>query len=367
MKYIKIAAVLVLVAYAILFSGTNSGREQCTSAVISNLATTEGVPLLWKNRDTGVLSNKVVYVKEEPYCYLALVNADAPSGRPCYAGLNSVGFGIMNTVAYNLPKKSGETEDLEGIIMADALRSCQSIEDFENYINANIGPDLGSRANFGVIDSSGKAYLFEIHNHGYEKIDAALSDEKYLVVTNYARSGKPARGAGYLRFERASDLFQELPKNRIHFRDILIRFTRDLGHVLIKNPSFTDLKNLPAEKDFWINSRDCINRPITSAGVEAGSLPEALWKGEEAPMWKESLRIKDIIRPYKEGNKKDYLNLTCLDNADGTGFLPEILKTEEEIIKMTSAFLKKAHSPEELAAFQAKMSQKALATLRSIH
>jgi hypothetical protein len=400
MKYIKIAAVLVLVAYAILFSGTNSGREQCTSAVISNLATTEGVPLLWKNRDTGVLSNKVVYVKEEPYCYLALVNADAPSGRPCYAGLNSVGFGIMNTVAYNLPKKSGETEDLEGIIMADALRSCQSIEDFENYINANIGPDLGSRANFGVIDSSGKAYLFEIHNHGYEKIDAALSDEKYLVVTNYARSGKPARGAGYLRFERASDLFQELPKNRIHFRDILIRFTRDLGHVLIKNPSFTDLKNLPAEKDFWINSRDCINRPITSAAVvicgknpsaqnslatmwvipgeplcaialplwvKAGSTPEVLWKGEEAPMWKESLRIKDIIRPYKEGNKEDYLNLTRLDNADGTGFLPEILKTEEEIIKMTSAFLKKAHSPEELAAFQAKMSQKALATLRSIH
>lgn len=299
MKYIKMATVLVLVAYAMLFSGTNSRIEQCTSAVISNLATAEGVPLLWKNRDTGVLSNKVVYVKDEPYCYLALVNAD----------------------------------------------------------------------------------------------------EKYLVVTNYARSGKPTKGAGYLRFERASELFQGLPKNRISFRDILTRFTRDLGHVLIKNPSLTNLKNLPADKDFWIYSRDCINSPITSAAVvisgknpsgqnslatmwvipgeplcaiaiplwvEAGSPPEALWKGEEAPMWKESLRIKDIIRPYKEGNKEDYLNLTRLDNADGTGFLPEILKTEEEIIKMTSEFLKKEHSPEKLAAFQAKMAQKALATLRSI-
>jgi len=399
MKFIRIATVLVLVAYAMLFSAANSRIEQCTSAVISTQATKDGVPLLWKNRDTGFLSNKVVYVKDTPYSYLALVNAQAASGRSCYAGLNSTGFGIMNTVAYNLPKKSGEMEDLEGIIMADALRSCRSIEDFENYIKANLGPELGSWANFGVIDSSGKAYLFEIHNHGFEKMDAALSDEKYLVVTNYSRSGKPAKGAGYLRFERASELFQELPKNQISFRDILTRFTRDLGHVLLKHPLLNEMKNLSSDEDFWIYSRDCINRPITSAAVviigkkpsarhslatmwvipgeplcaiaiplwvEAGSPPEALWKGKVAPMWKESLRIKNIIRPYKEGSKEHYLNLSRLDNADGTGFLPKILKTEEQIIKMTSEFLKKEHVPEELAAFQAEMAQKALSILQSI-
>jgi hypothetical protein len=400
MRFIRKSFFLVLIFYGTLFSWIQDGREQCTSAVISIQATADGVPILWKNRDTGTLSNKVVYVKETPYCYLALVNADCPSGRHCFAGLNSAGFAIMNTVAYNLPQKSGEMQDLEGIIMADALRTCESIEDFEDYLKDNLGPNLGSWANFGVIDASGKAYLFEVYNHGYQKIDSASTVEKYLVVTNYARSGTPEKGAGYLRFERASQLFHELPRNQIDFQDILCRFTRDVGHVLLKHPLLGELKNISTSEDFWIYSRDCINRPYTSAAVvivgknpsdkhslatmwvipgepltaiavplwvEAGSSPEVLWKGKEAPMWQESLRIKDIIRPYREGNKGDYLNLTRLDNSGGKGYLPKILKTEQEIIKLTKEFLKKKHTPQELAAFQEKMAEKALSTLKSIH
>ena len=55
--------------------------EQCTTAIISPAASAHRVPVLWKNRDTGTLSNKVVYVEEEPFSYLGLVNADAPGGR----------------------------------------------------------------------------------------------------------------------------------------------------------------------------------------------------------------------------------------------------------------------------------------------
>lgn len=399
MKLVKITILLVLIPYLTLLSVEQSRMEQCTSAVISIHASDDGVPILWKNRDTGKLSNKVVYVKDSPYSYLALVNADSSSGRHCFAGLNSVGFGIMNTVAYNLPKKFGEMEDLEGIIMADALRTCQSVEDFESYVKSNLGPELGSWANFGVIDAAGNAYLFEIHNHGYEKVDAASTPEQYLVNTNYARSGKPGKGAGYLRFERASQLFQKLPEKQIDFKDILSRFTRDFGHILLKHPSLTDLKNIPASENLWIFTRDCIDRPSTSAAVvivgkrpsgqtslstmwvipgeplcaiaiplwaEAGCCPEPLWKGKDAPMWRESLRIKNIIRPDKEGNKEDYINLTRLDNADGTGYLPKMLSTEEAIIKETCEFLKANHTPSELAAFQEKMAEKALSVLKSI-
>jgi len=391
---------IALTVFLAFLGSSNSHQEQCTSAVVSIHASSEGAPMLWKNRDTGVLSNKVVYVKDKPFSYLALVNASTPSGRQAFAGLNSTGFAIMNTVAYNLPKKSGEREDLEGIIMADALRTCRSVQDFEAYIEANLGPDLGSWANYGVIDSLGNSCILEIHNQGYEKIDASSTAEKYLVNTNYSRSGAVGKGAGYLRFERASHLFHGLQGKDIDFQDILSHFTRDIGHVFLKHPSLDDLKKIPSNENVWIFTRDCINRPSTASAVvitgktpsqpeslatmwvipgeplcaialplwvEAGTSPEKLWAGDEAPMWQESLRIKNIIRPFKEGNKEDYINLIRLDNSEGTGFLPQILQAEKEIIKTTRAFLKDPHSPEELADFQEKMTEKAFLTLKSIH
>lgn len=400
MKQIKSTVVLLFIMSLLAFSASvRAEREQCTAAVISPLATADGAPVLWKNRDTGNLSNKVVYVKAVPFSYLALVNAGATSGRHAWAGLNSAGFAIMNTVAYNLPEKPGEVNDLEGIIMADALRTCRTVDDFEEYIRANLGPELGSWANYGVMDGSGKSLIYEVHNHGYQKFDAASSSDGYLVVTNFARSGKENKGAGYLRFERASQLFQSLPGKQISFQDILSRFTRDIGHVLLRHPSLLDLKSLPEGENRWLYSRDCIDRPITSAAVvvvgknpsnpdslatmwvipgeplcavavplwvEAGSCPESLWEGEEAPMWQESLRIKDILRPLKEGNKRDYINLTRLDNTEGTGYLPLLLETEEEIVKRTLKFLNRNRTSAELAAFEEKMVGKALSALKKI-
>jgi hypothetical protein len=373
--------------------------EQCTSAVISPRASIDRVPVLWKNRDTGTLSNKVVFVEEAPYSYLALVNADVPSGRHAFAGLNSAGFGIMNTVAYNLPRRSGEMEDLEGIVMSDALRTCRTVADFEDYLNANLGPSLGAWANFGVIDADGKALLFEVHNHGYEKHDAAAVEAGYLVNTNFARSGAPNEGAGYLRFERASRLFEAFAPGAVDHITVLTTFSRDLGHVLLQQPSLEQARATGQDQDLWIFTRDCINRtstaatvvivgknpsdpnslatlwvipgePVTAVAVplwvEAGSSPAPLWDGDEAPLWRESLRIKDLIRPMSEGYKRDYLNLTRLDNADGTGYLPSILETEAGIIAETLEFLRSRRAPEELAAFQNRMAERALATLVAI-
>jgi hypothetical protein len=89
------------------------GQEGCTAAIVSPQASADGRPLLWKNRDTDALSNKVVFVRDLPFSYLGVTDADDASGRKCFAGLNSVGFGIFNTVAYNLPSETGETMDLE--------------------------------------------------------------------------------------------------------------------------------------------------------------------------------------------------------------------------------------------------------------
>lgn len=50
----------------------------------------------------------------------------------------------------------------------------------------------------------------------------------------------------------------------------------------------------------------------------------------------------------------------------GTGYLPLLLETEEEIIKTTLKFLNKHRTSTELVAFEEKMVGKALSILKRI-
>ena len=388
----------VVVAMCAASADAQSKEEQCTSAVIQPSGSVTGGPVLWKNRDTTFLSNKVVFVDEAPFDYLCLSNAGSPAGRSCWVGLNSEGFGIMNTVAYNLPNDPDELKDLEGIIMADALRTCRTVEDFQAYIEANLGPELGSLANFGVFDADGRAVLFEIHNNGFEVIDPAEARNSCLVNTNYARTGTEGEGAGYLRFERATELFASLPDGPVDFRTILTTFTRDTGHALVDQPTPFELADVPGDSELWVNTRDTINKAYTSAAVilvgrnpddpdsvatmwvipgepvtaaavplwvEAGASPALLWDGDEAPMWRESKRLKMLARPHEEGGKGHYIQMTVLDNADGTGFLPGLLRVERQIIADTNAFLEAPHSADEYRTFQEQMAERAFEAMQN--
>jgi len=392
---------LMILAMALaLMSALPVPGPACTTAVISPGASSQGRPMLWKNRDTDSLNNKVIFVSESPYSYLALVNAEDRSGRWAYAGLNSAGFAIFNSVAYNLPENSGEMKDLEGAIMADALRKCASVADFEKYIQENLGPSLGSWANFGVLDAGGEAALFEVSNHAFKKYSAAEPSEKYIVNSNFARSGEAGSGAGYLRFERASQLFRQVPAGQISHRQILGQFSRDTGHALVQQPAFPQFKPLSGKKQFWVATRDTIDRESTSAAVvvcgrlpgqenspatlwvmlgeplftiavplwvEAGAAAAALHQGEKAALYVESRRLKKMARPFPESDRCEYLDATRLDNREGTGFLPRLLQAEKEIFDLTADFLKLSHTGAELAAFQEQMAEKALAALRSVH
>lgn len=392
-----VLAVVVLWTLLATAAAVPAAAEGCTAAVVPAPAAADSRPVLWKNRDTGSLSNKLVFVAETPYSYLGLANADAASGRGVFAGLNAAGFAIINTVAYNLPAARGEMEDLEGFIMADALRTCRTVADFQAYLEVNRGPDLGALANFAVIDGEGGAAVFEVHNRGFVRL--SLDPDKATVVTNFARSGGPGEGQGYLRFERATALFGTLPPGPVDFRAVLARFTRDVGHVLLRHPSLAELRALPAGVPAWVSTRDCIDRPDTASAVvvvgrrvgeagsvatlwvipgepltavavpvwvEAGASPAALWQGEEAPLWRESLRIKRFLRPAEEGHKRDYADLARLDNAAGTGYLPGLLLAEQEILARTAQFLSSPRTREEYAAFQREMAELALASMRAV-
>jgi|WetSurMetagenome_2_1015567.scaffolds.fasta_scaffold799661_2 hypothetical protein len=84
---------LMVIALLLLLCGSSASTvnddEQCTALVAAGAATVDGVSLLWKNRDADALSNKVVFVEEQPYSYLALVNADPGNGRLAWAAVNT--------------------------------------------------------------------------------------------------------------------------------------------------------------------------------------------------------------------------------------------------------------------------------------
>jgi hypothetical protein len=375
------------------------GAEQCTTALVTPAASASGRPMLWKNRDTDALSNKVILVKEVPFTYLALVDADDASGRRAYAGLNAEGFAIMNTVAYNLPgAQSGDLKDLEGSVMADALRTCRTVADFEAYLKANQGPGLGCQTNFGVFDATGRTVLFEVHNRGFSILEASEPPEKYLINSNWSRSGRKGKGAGYLRFERATELFRGLAPEQRTPQKLFSHLARDTGHVLLQTPTLAELKALPAQPR-WILTKDCINKSYTSCAVvlvgkdpkdsgsratfwilpgepvtavalplwvEAGSVPEVFWKGKDAPLWIESLRIKQRIRPFTESEKQEYLDLAGLDNREGTGFLPRLLAVEDSGFRRVEALGAGPKKPAELAALQEELASAALMAMKSI-
>jgi hypothetical protein len=397
----KARLVLVLAALVILSAVVSPAvmPQECTTLVASGAATAGRGPLLWKNRDTDQLSNKVVFVKEQPYSYLALVNADDNAARMAWAGLNSMGFAIANSVAYNLPQEPGETVDLEGLIMSDALRTCATAADFERYVMRGLGPSLGSRANFLVIDAQGGAAIFEVHNHGFRRFDAADTPEKVLPNTNFSRSGAANQGAGYLRFDREVALLHSVPAGTLGSEFILQQMARDLGHALLRHPERAEWKKLPPDPPYWLHANYTIDRgstasavvvegvrpgddprgammwvilgePVTSMAVPlwvaAGQPPEPLWQGKDAPLAQEALRIKDLLRPLKSRERREYLDLTRLDNSAGTGWLPKLLAAETDVFRQTEDLLRKAPSAEDLAEFEKTAANRALSVLRSI-
>ena len=383
---------------SILFFFNGFAREECTTAVVSGKATVDNAPILWKNRDTDHLFNKVVFVDEKPYCYTAIVNNDEISGRIVWSGLNEKGFAIMNSAAYNLPLKQGEMKDLEGIIMADALRKCASVDDFENFVRENLGESFGAQANFGVIDAYGNAALFEVHNHGYRRIDARDLPENYIVNTNFSRSGDENKGFGYVRFLQVEKMFKA--KKKLSHSYLLISVIRNIDNPLIPVLPIEKWRLLSNKRPYFVYTYDCIDRSFTASafvvhGVKKGenpiystmwvalgeplttiavplwvctkSVPYELRGGDKAPIAVEAMKLKKLLRPFKKGKMGEYLDLTKLDNKQHTGWLKILREKQGEILTKTALFLKTNPDCEKLKEFQEKIAKEVYGILKNIN
>jgi len=234
----------------------------CTTAVISGRVTADGRPLLWKSRDTRTTRlNEVVIYQGETYRVLAVVNAGRRDA--VWMGVNSAGFCIENSLSRDLgpggepgagdSPAADPTADPDaaadpkrglgnGGIMKTALETCATVEDFRRLLERTDPIGRKTDANFGVIDASGGAAIFETGYTSFQMFDAndpAVAPNGYIVRSNFATT---ARGIGPTppgdlvegsysgeRYARACDLLAERAGPELTVGAILHHFCRDLA------------------------------------------------------------------------------------------------------------------------------------------
>ena len=246
--------------------------DACTSAIVSDKMARRGSTLMWKHRDTGNENNFVARVSGGRYDYVALFNAGDSLLSEAWAGLNSAGFGIMNTASYNLAPDTACIKDREGVVMIQALKECATLSDFEQMLNRLPRP-LGVQANFGVVDASGNGAYYETSDSGYIKYPLSDAADGVLYRTNYSYSGDTlTMGYGYIRECNAKHLLE--PYRKAHnigadtFTEVL---SRSFYHSLMG-------RDMLAGAGDWLVDQDFIPRNSSSASVviETGANP-VMW------------------------------------------------------------------------------------------
>jgi hypothetical protein len=341
---------LILVLTAII--GVMMAADACTSAIVSGKLTANGRPLMWKNRDTNDLNNRVERIKGHDGLleFVALFDARDLRDTAAWMGFNEVGFAIMNTASYNLNGNDGVKEmDREGELMRYALERCKTVDDFEGLLKSLPKP-FGVEANFGVIDAQGNGAYFETGNFKYVKFDLADAPDGILTRTNYSYSGVKDKGMGYVREKNEKTLLAP----HVASQDITPAvFTEELSRTFYNSLIGKDYTR---SGDTWIVDQDFIPRRISSAsvvieGILPGENPRltTMWIAlgyppcaEVFPVWvgddgvpveltgttadnhsvqcdKVNKRKAEVF-PVERGNGKQYLNLSKLYNNEGTGY-----------------------------------------------
>ena len=312
-----------------------STLSACTSVIISGKCTADGRPLMWKNRDTDVLDNRLEHFSGKKYSFTALVNASSREADEVWIGMNDRGFAVMNTASYNLKDDDVPVSEMdrEGILMYDALGECADVDDFEAFLDSRSRP-MGVEANFGVIDSFGGAAYYEVSNDKWVKFDvndATVCPEGYMVVTNFSRSGRPEDYRGYERYLTAEAIFREIfsfgEPCAVTPEMIFDELSRSYRSEMTGMDYGRDYERLADERIFngTVPDMDFIPRRSTSAsvvihGTEAGGNPlnSVMWTILGYPLCSVAIPVpvvgkEEEIPYYMRMGDDDFRSAICSD------------------------------------------------------
>jgi len=265
---------------------SSNGDNECTIMVISGQATTDGRPILWKNRDVTRADQKYLYIPsredEDGSTYGFIGNFYADDPYRCYMGVNEVGFAVINANCYNLTDNRKDGLD-DGDIMRLALERCETLNEWEELLNIT---SLFGRKDpwmFGVMDASGEAKLYECSNISFTVFDANDSEDApdgLIVRSVFGFSGWNTRN-GLQRYKRArllvddrltEGLFDPSYILRVMSRDFSLACQHDSPYDPYPLPFYGHQGNLPVG---IVNTSETINRYKTrSCSVIRGVLPD---------------------------------------------------------------------------------------------
>lgn len=342
----------------------------CTIAVVGS--SVYGRPILWKNRDVHGIHQEVRYFHGAVFDFIT--NVYRGETNRAWAGINSAGFGIINTDNYNqMPPGSSGPGD--GEVMFYALGHFSNIEEFQNYLdNTNITGRRSAHC-YGVFDSYGGAAIFEADRFSYVRFDADDAPNGVLVRANYADSGLPEPRTGAERRARAEQIidlsswldpdlfiftiardlataeldpyplpfagsFGSLPYGVISTHHTINRYYTSSSSVLVGR----DKGGTPAI--MW----EYLGQPIVSIPiplwVEAGSVPTAMASPSGSILCDLSNRLKSIV----------YTGTSTIDTYILDNILDLFLPAEQEISLAVASLYRRRpssfDSPEELLAIE---------------
>ncbi len=333
-------------------------EDECTIGVACGTATEDGRPLLWKTRDyLSEPVNQVQYIAGSEYNFIAVTN-DGESTLP-WMGVNEHGFAIINSSSTDLPGGSSSGPG-NGTFMKMALGSCKTVNDMQQLLDDTNISGRTTKANFGVIDSTGAAAIFETGHSYYWKYDAADATNGYVIRTNFAFNGGGSGGSE--RYDRSCVIINNLYEgDSLNYKNILRYQMRDFSDaesemvVIPFNQSYNGHPFGYIEANLSI----CRNTSV-SASVIQGTLPDedarlaTMWTilGQPGtsiaiPYWPIGRTPPEATgRPYSDlGNISDMIRdqlfdlpdqATCIDtykliNGEGEGLWTKTFPYEDTL------------------------------------
>lgn len=400
MNHLRVFYAMAVLAALIALPGPAAGA--CTTAVVAGAGSADGRPILWKNRDADDHQNQVVFCADGKYPYIGVVNKADAAGITIWAGVNSLGFAIMNSASYNL--EGAENSVAEGNVMKLALQSCATVADFQALLETS---NMGGRdvaSNFGVIDAKGGAAYFETDKKSYKRFNAddpAIAPKGYLVRTNFSESGKPGEGKGFVRFKRASELVEEAVKSKsLGPQSLLKNIARDVANARIgsfpmsprkkNSPAFAYTEDSicrydtasaivcagvkpgedPALTTLWVIAGQPVTGVAIPLWVAAGAVPKEIAASPDAsPMTAAFDAVREYIYPETKGDLSKYADVDALYDPK-KGLVAPLLVQEESNFKKAGNALEKwrrqTPSPDEMAGLESDVAAQTLTAVRAI-
>jgi len=206
--------------------------QACTIGVASGRATADGRPLLWKVRDNGAVpDNEVYYNTSLTLPFIAVVTADGGPDSPAWMGTNVHGFALVNADARDLADPESRAN---GEFMREALGSCRSVSEFLALLEATNGI-RDTHGNFGVIDSTGAAFIIEASRDEFWTYDTWSTERGFIIRTNFACVDTAGAGIdglpGEERFVRSTDLVTGwADAGNLNVANLALRHARDFSN-----------------------------------------------------------------------------------------------------------------------------------------